>query len=165
MQRFRTLAAVSAAALYSAHTDHGGFAAAYMEADTFLFSATAPEGQLFAEGQAHPGDGWYDHPGKVPAGADASSAPTAAVVSAALVDSEAAVADLTAKLSNQEAKFNENWTRLSSEADQLRETVATLTVDVAERDAKIAALGVQIADLEEKLTAPPAEQPPAGKSK
>lgn len=170
MQRFRTLAAVSAAALYSAHTDQGGFAAAYMQADTFLFSASAPDGQLFAEGQAHPGDGWYDHPSKIAVFATAADA--AATVSAdhavALATAETQVAELTAQLAEQKGKFNENWNRLSAEADQLRETVNRLNGDVAERDTKIAALAAQVADLEEKLTAPPeppAEPPPAGKSK
>lgn len=159
MQRYRTLVACAAFAALAPHTDHAAaYSAPTFADDTFLYSAEAPEGRLFAAGQRHPGEGWHDHPRDVPVAvtaADAGSGFELRLADAAseLETARGEVGDLRAQLADQEAKFNQSWDRLKGEKATADAENADLRNTITSRDEDIRQLQAQV----EELTAPAAD--------
>lgn len=65
----------------------------------------APSGQLFAEGETHPGEGWADSPAAFAATTAGEGAPAfIARLQLALEDAEARIADLEGQLARRAAR-------------------------------------------------------------
>lgn len=89
-----------------------------LEHDTWLYSAEAPAGRLFAAGVLHPGDGWGDEP--------------LAAQAASTGDTSDAANSTQAALDAQKVKFDEAWEELAADHDKALAEVEKLKAENAE---------------------------------
>lgn len=130
--------------------------------DTFLYSAQAPDGRLFAKGDEHPGEGWHDHPSAVERphslhDANRSDA-TNETSGAALLAANEKLAELEKAKAEQVATFDASWKELTAKHDgaqaeiqSLKDENKDLRGEIASKDEDIRQLEAKVKELEELI--------------